>query len=138
MVVQEEERGPLIWASGVTVATVGFYPPGVGSTPTGLTKELFTHQVDSKDMADEENVQEGPLKRALKWFFSPRILLINGAIQLIGWTIMMFVAQFTDLGDAVKYVTAISHFALILNALGLIQTALVDKKADERDPNVSA
>jgi hypothetical protein len=89
-------------------------------------------------MADEENVPDNPLKRALKWFFSPKILLINGAIQLIFWSAMTIFAQVTPLGDSVKYVTAISHFALILNALGLIQTALVDKKADERDPNISA
>ncbi len=75
------------------------------------------------------------IKRFMKWFFSPKILLINGAIQLVGWTVMTVVAFTTGLGDSVQYVTFISHFALIITALGLIQTALVDKKADERDPN---
>lgn len=71
------------------------------------------------------------MKKFVKWLFTPKILLINGSIQLIVWIVMTAVAQFTDLGDSVKYVTFISHFALILNALGLIQTALVDKKAED-------
>lgn len=75
------------------------------------------------------------MRRYLKWFFSPKILLINGAVQLLAWTVMTVIAFVTPLGDSVKYVTFISHFALIITALGLIQTALVDKKADERDPN---
>jgi uncharacterized membrane protein len=71
------------------------------------------------------------MKKFVQWYFSPRILLISGSIQLVGWLVMTVVAQFTPLGDSVKYVTFISHFALVLTAMGLIQTALVDKKADE-------
>ena len=75
------------------------------------------------------------IKRFLRWFFSPTILLINGAVQLVLWVAMTVIALVTDLGAQIQYVTFISHFALIITALGLIQTALVDKKADERDPN---
>jgi hypothetical protein len=75
------------------------------------------------------------MKRFLAWFFSPKILLINGAIQLGVWAVLSVLALLLGFGKQVQYVTFISHFALILNALGLIQTALVDKRADERDPN---
>jgi hypothetical protein len=78
------------------------------------------------------------VRRALKWFFSPKILLINGAIQLFGWGIMSVVALVTGLGSSVQYVTFISHFALIITALGLIQTALVDKKQDAQMDNSSS
>jgi hypothetical protein len=78
------------------------------------------------------------MKKFIHWYFSPRILLISGSIQLVGWLIMTVIAQFTPLGDSVKYVTFISHFALVLTSLGLIQTALVDKKAEEdRESNDS-
>jgi hypothetical protein len=75
------------------------------------------------------------VQQAVSWFFSPKILLINGAVQLVGWICMSVVALVSGLGEQIQYVTFISHFALIITALGLIQTALVDKKADERDPN---
>ena len=75
------------------------------------------------------------MKRFFGWFFSPKILLINGIIQLFVWTVLSVLAFVLGFGKEVQYVTFISHFALILTALGLIQTALVDKKADERDPN---
>lgn len=58
------------------------------------------------------------------------MLLINGAIQLIVWSTLTPLALFLGFGASVQYVTFISHFALILSALGLIQTALVDKKQD--------
>lgn len=74
-------------------------------------------------------------QKAVGWFFKPTVLLVNGAIQLVIWIVMTVVALVTGLGASVQYVTFISHIALILSALALVQTALVDKRADERDPN---
>jgi hypothetical protein len=75
------------------------------------------------------------MKRWAKWWFSPKVLLASAALNLLVWAAMVPIALLTGLGESLQYVTFISHYALILTALGWIQTALVDKKADERDPN---
>jgi len=59
-----------------------------------------------------------------------------GISLVIIFLVMTIVALVTPLGNSVVYVTFISHVALIITGITIIQTARVDEKADKRDPNI--
>jgi uncharacterized protein YhhL (DUF1145 family) len=60
---------------------------------------------------------------------------VMGVALLIVTVAMTIVALVTPLGKSVNYVTFISHIALVLTAVQIIQLSVEARQAKKRDPN---